>query len=67
MRELIIDFIDALIPLGFALVLLICPQAFVKKDLKAEENAPTAKRLKTIGNVLLVAGALIMISNLMTG
>ena len=67
MRELIINSIDALIPLGFAVSLLVCPQVFTKKDLKAEENAPTAKRFKTIGNVLLIAGALIFVSNLMTG
>ena len=67
MRELIINSIDALIPLGFAGLLLACPQAFVKKDLKAQENATTAKRLKTAGIALLIAGALILASNLMTG
>jgi len=67
MRELIINSIDALIPLGIATSLLVCPQAFVKKDLKAEENVTTAKRLKTAGIVLLIAGALILASNLMTG
>ncbi len=67
MKELIIDFVDALIPLGIAVLLLVCPRAFTKKDLKAEENATTAKRLKTAGIVLLIAGALILTSNLMTG
>jgi hypothetical protein len=67
MRELIINSIDALIPLGFAGLLLACPQTFVKKDLKAQENATTAKRLKTAGIALLIAGALILASNLMTG
>ena len=67
MRELIINSIDALIPLGFAGLLLARPQAFVKKDLKAQENVTTAKRLKTAGIVLLIAGVLILASNLMTG
>ena len=66
MKELIINSIDALIPVGFAISLLVFPQAFTKKDLKAEENAPTAKRFKTAGIVLLIAGALILTSNLMT-
>ena len=66
MKELIIDFIDALIPLGIAVLLLVCPQVFTKKDLKAEENSKIAKRLKTVGIVLLGAGILILISNLMT-
>ena len=67
MRELIINSIDALIPLGIAGLLLACPQVFVKKDLEAEENVTTAKRLKTAGIVLLIAGVLILASNLMTG
>ena len=67
MTELIINFIDAFIPLGFAVLLLVCPQIFMKKDLKAAENATTAKRLKTAGFFLLIAGALILTSNLMTG
>ena len=67
MKELVIHSIDALIPLGFAASLLVCPQAFTKKDLKAQENALTAKRFKTAGIVLLAAGALILMSNLMTG
>jgi hypothetical protein len=66
MKELIVNCIDALIPLSFAASLLVCPQAFTKKDLKAQENAQTAKRFKTVGIVLLVAGALILTSNLMT-
>ena len=37
-RKLIIDFIDASIPLGCAVLLLAFPQWFVKKDLEAFEN-----------------------------
>ena len=66
MKAIIIDLIDALIPLGIALLLLVCPQVFTKKDLKAEENAKTAGLLKKAGIALLVAGILILISNLMT-
>ena len=66
MKELIIDFIDALIPLGIAVLLLACPQAFTKKDLKAEENAKVSGRLKKAGVLLLVAGVLILAANFMT-
>ena len=66
MKELLVDLIDARIPLGGAVLLLVWPQAFTRKDLKAEENARTAGRLKTAGILLLVAGVLILIANLMT-
>ena len=65
MKEVIIDFLDALIPLGIAVLLLARPQIFTKKDLKASENAKTAGLLKKGGIILLVAGILILISNLM--
>ena len=63
MTPLIMDFIDALIPLGIAVLLLAFPQSFTKKDLKAEENKKLAARLKTIGWVLMAAGILILIGN----
>jgi hypothetical protein len=66
MKEVIIDFLDALIPLGIAVLLLARPQMFTKKDLKAPENTKTAGLLKKAGIILLVAGILILISNLMT-
>lgn len=66
MQKLIIDFLDALIPLGIAGLLLLRPQAFTKRDLTLEENATLAGRLKIGGYVLLGAGILILISNLMT-
>jgi hypothetical protein len=65
--ELIIDFIDALIPLGIGLFILVRPQVFGKKDLNTEENEKMVKRFKIIGVLLLIAGVLILISNLMTG
>jgi len=67
MKELIMDLLGALIPLGIAVLLLVRPQIFTKKDLKAEENASIAKRLKTVGAILFVAGILILLSNLMPG
>jgi hypothetical protein len=60
MRGLFGDFIDALIPFIGAALLLIFPQWFTKRDLKAEENRKIAKRLNTAGWLLLVAGALIL-------
>jgi hypothetical protein len=65
MKAVIIDFLDALIPLGIAILLLARPQTFTKKDLKAPENAKTAGLLKKAGFILLGAGILILISNLM--
>ncbi len=61
MTKLIANFIDALIPLGFAVLLLAFPQLFTKKDLKADENKRLAARLKTIGWLLMAAGVLILI------
>jgi len=62
MRQLLIPFIEALIPLGFGVLILVFPQWFTKKDLKAEENQTVAGRLKKIGWVLLGAGILIFIA-----
>ena len=64
MTDLIADCIDALIPLGVSLLILVRPQALTKKDLSLEENAPLAKQLKTSGFILLGAGTLILIANL---
>jgi len=64
MTRLIVDFIDALIPLGVAVLLLAFPQLFTKKDLKADENKRLAARLKMIGWVLMAAGVLILIANI---
>ena len=59
-----INYIDALIPLGGAGLILAFPQWFTKKDLKADENRVFAQRLKLIGLGLLAAGALILIAEL---
>ncbi len=67
MKQVIIAFVDALIPLGIAALLLLRPQVFTKKDLKADENCKLASRLKKVGIGLLVAGVLILISNLIAG
>jgi len=64
MARLIADFVDVLIPLGFAVLLLGFPQVFTKKDLKADENKKLATRLKMIGWVLAAAGVLILIANI---
>jgi len=64
MRQLLINFIDTLIPFGIAALLLLFPQWFTKKDLKIEDNRNIAKRLKYIGWLLLAAGTLILIVNI---
>jgi hypothetical protein len=64
MRQLIIVFADALIPLSFAGLLLACPQWFTKKDLKADENRGLARKLRKIGWLLMAAGGLILIANI---
>jgi len=64
MTQLIVDFIDALIPLGLAVLLLAFPQLFTKKDLKADENKRLAGTLKKIGWALMAAGVLILIANI---
>jgi hypothetical protein len=58
------QYIDALIPLAGALLLWQWPQAFTKKDLKAEENRTLARRFGMIGWLLLAAGVLILIASL---
>ena len=66
MREIVIAGLDALIPIGIAVLLLVRPQAFTKKDLKLEANSKLAGNLKKAGIILLVAGALIFVSGLIT-
>jgi hypothetical protein len=56
--------IDALIPLGFAVMILTSPQLLTKKDLKAEENKGLAGKFKLIGWGLVGAGILILIANI---
>jgi hypothetical protein len=58
------QYIDALIPLAGALLLWQWPQAFTKKDLKAEENRTLARRFRMIGWLLLAAGVLTLIASL---
>ena len=64
MRQLVIDFIEALIPLGFAVLLLAFPQWFTKKDLLADENKGLAGKLRKIGWGLMAAGVLILIASI---
>jgi hypothetical protein len=64
MRNLIIASVDALIPLGIAVLLLARPQWFTKKDLHAEENRRLAGTLRKVGWVLIAAGLMILIANI---
>jgi len=64
MRQLVINFIEALIPLGFAVLLLVFLQWFAKKDLKADENKGLAGKLRKIGWGLMAAGVLILIASM---
>ncbi len=63
MPGLFTNFIDVLIPLAGALLVLAFPQCLTKRDLKAEENRKVARRLRTSGWLLLVAAALILVAN----
>ncbi len=62
MRELLVNYIDCLIPLVAGIVVLLAPQILTKKDLAAEENASTRKRLRWAGVLLVVAGVLIFVA-----
>lgn len=64
MRQLVINFVEALIPLGIAGLLLAFPQWFTKKDLKANENKGLAGNLRKIGWALMAAGVLILIASI---
>ena len=59
-----IRYVDALIPICGAMLILVCPQWFTRKDLKAEENRALSARLKKIGWLLLAAGTLILIATI---
>ncbi len=62
MRELLVNYIDCLIPFVAGIVVLLAPQILTKKDLAAEENASTRKRLRWAGVLLVVAGVLIFVA-----
>ena len=64
MRQLVINFIEALVPLGFAVLLLVFPQWFTKKDLKTDENKGLAGIFRKIGWVLMAAGVLILLASI---
>ncbi len=61
-RELLVNHIDCLIPLVAGIVVLLAPQILTKKDLAAEENASTRKRLRWAGVLLVVAAVLIFVA-----
>ena len=56
------DYIDCLIPLVAGILVLLAPQVLTKRDLAAEENASTRKRLRLAGVLLVVAGILIFVA-----
>ena len=62
MREFLVDYIDCLIPLVAGILVLLAPQVLTKRDLAAEENASTRKRLRLAGVLLVVAGILIFVA-----
>ena len=64
MKQMVISFIEALIPLGIAVLLLAFPQWFTKKDLTADENKGLAGTLRKIGWGLMAAGVLILIASI---
>lgn len=61
-----LKYIDALIPLAAGIALIFFPQAFTKKDLNAEDNKPLKKRLSLFGVMGIIAGVLLLLSELFT-
>jgi len=66
MREFLIRYIDALIPLVGSILILCFPQLLTKVDLKADEHQATARKLKYAGYALLAAAACIGIASAMS-
>ena len=64
MKQIIIDLMNAMIPLGGAFLILVFPQWFTKRDLTSEDNQRLARTFKKAGWILLVAGTLILIANI---
>ena len=60
-----LNFLNVLLPLVIALLLLVRPQLFTKRDLQAEENKGVANMLKTIGWVFVVVALLMFIGDVL--
>jgi hypothetical protein len=60
MRDLLIRYIDGLIPLAGGIVAYFFPQLLTRADLARPENAATARRFKRIGLLLLAVGLMLM-------
>ncbi len=56
-----LKYADALIPFIAGIALIAFPQLFTKKDLNAENNKPLKKRMRLIGIIGIVSGALILL------
>ena len=65
MKELIVKYIDALIPLSGAALIFIYPQIFIKKGTRPEVEEKYLKNLKKIGLLLLAIGAIYFITGFM--
>jgi hypothetical protein len=57
-----IDFVEVLIPLGIAFLLLSRPQWFTKGDINSEESQATISKLQMLGWLAVGAALLILIA-----
>ena len=56
MPEWVFKYLQVAVVFGIGVALVASPKWFTKRDLKAEENAPLAKKFRTIGGMLMVVG-----------
>jgi len=62
-RDLLVQYVDALIPLAAGILAFFFPQALTKVDLTQPEHEPTARKLKWAGRLLLAAGLIMLVGN----
>ncbi len=62
-RDLLVRYIDALIPLTVGVFVSLFPQALTKVDLAHPENKKTADKFRIAGAVLLVAALIAFVTS----
>ncbi len=61
---MVVDYLDALIPLCFGAIVLGFPQVLTRRDWTAEANRRLKKRLRLAGILLLIAGGLVRVAKI---